>query len=120
MHFIRQGLLKTNQSVGLIDTQAIGKTNNNTVLFYLKVLRLNKLYVVNIACRGKSHVVIRHSYLFAVFRPSLVSNVESNVLDMTNIRFEIERELCKVAQRAGLGGNKQQRGQYFDKLGPLP
>ena len=62
----------------------------------------------------------RHSYLFTVSRPSLVSNVESNVLDMTNIRREIERELSMVSQRAGLGGNKQQGRQYFDKLGPLP
>ena len=37
---------------------------------------------------------------------------------MTNLRCEIERELSMVAQRAGLGGNKQQRRQYFDKLDP--
>ena len=41
------------------------------------------------------------SYLFIVSRPSLVSNVESNVLDMTNLRCEIEKELSMVAQRAG-------------------
>ncbi|KAK2555497.1 E3 ubiquitin-protein ligase rnf213-alpha [Acropora cervicornis] len=36
-----------------------------------------------------------------ICRPSLVSNVESNVLDMTNLRCEIEKELSMVAQRAG-------------------
>ena len=68
----------------------------------------------------KSHVIICHSYLFIVCRPSLVSNVESNVLDMTNLRCETERELSMVAQRASLGGNKRPRRQYFEKLGPLP
>ena len=74
-----------------------------TTLFFfnLKVLQLNALYVVNIACRRESHVVILHSYLFIVSRPRLVSNVESNVLDMTDLRCEIERELSMVAQRAG-------------------
>ena len=93
-----------------------------TTLFFfdLKVLQLNKLYVVNIACRRKWHVTIWHSHLFIVSRPSILSNVESNVLDMTNLRCEIERELSMVAQRAGLGGNKRQRRQYFEKLGPLP
>ena len=32
-------------------TQATGKANNNTVLFYMKVLQMNKLYVVNVASR---------------------------------------------------------------------
>ena len=93
-----------------------------TTLFFfnLKVLQLNKLYVVNIACRRESHVIIWHSYLFRVSRPSLVSNAESKVLDMTNPRWEIERDLSMVAQRAGLGGDKRPRRQYFDKLGPIP
>ena len=78
-------------------------------VFYLIVLRLNKLYVVNIAYRRESHVIIWYSNLFTVSRPSSVKNVESNVLDMTNLRCEIERELSMVAQRASLGGNKQQR-----------
>ena len=47
----------TTQSVSLMDTQAIGKANN-TFFFNLKVLQLNKLYVVNIACRRESHVII--------------------------------------------------------------
>ena len=94
-----------------MDTQAIDKANNNTVCFYLKVLRLNKLYVLTIACRSESQVIIRH-YLFTVSRLSLVSNVESNALDMTNLPFEIERELSMVTQKAGLGSNKQQRRQY--------
>ena len=36
LYFIRSGLLQTNQSVGLMGTQAIGKANNNTVLFLFK------------------------------------------------------------------------------------
>ena len=93
-----------------------------TTLFFFnwKVLQPNKLYVVNIACPRESHVIIWHSYLFMVPRPRLVSNVESNVLDMTSLCCEIERELSMVAQRAGLGGNKRPRRQYFDNLGPLP
>ena len=74
-------------------------------------MRLNKLYVVTIAYRGESQVVIRHD-LFIASGLSLVLNVESNVLDMTNLPFEIERELSMVTQRAGLGGNKQQQRQY--------
>ena len=100
-----------------MDTQAIGKANNK---LNLKVLQLNTLYIVNIARRRESHIIILRSYLFIVSRPSLVSNVESNVLDMTNLRCEIERELSMVAQRAGLGGNKRPRRQYFNKLGPHP
>ena len=67
---------------------------------------------------GAFHLLVH--YFFRVSRPSLVSNVESNVLDITNLPCEIKRELSMVAQRAGLGGNKRQRRQYFDKLGHLP
>ena len=49
--------------------------------FYLKVLRLNKLYVVNIACRRESNVIIWHLFLFTVSRTSLVSNAETMYLE---------------------------------------
>ena len=36
LYFIRPSLLQTTQSVGLMDTQALGKANNNAVLFLFK------------------------------------------------------------------------------------
>ena len=89
--------LQTTQSVSLMDTQAIGKANNNTVLFLLKSTATEQVVLVNIACPRESRVIISHSYLFTVSRPRLISNVESNGTDMINIRCEIERELSKVA-----------------------
>ena len=56
-----------------------------------------QVVLVNIACPRESCVIISPSYLFTVSRPSLISNVETNGIDMINICCEIERELSKVA-----------------------
>ena len=80
----------------LMDTQTIDKANNITVPFFFISKYCDwtscMYYVVNIASRRESHVIIWHSYLFTISRPSLVWNVESNVIDMTNLRYEVERE----------------------------
>ena len=104
-----------------MDTQAIGKANNDTVLFLFKSSTATEQVVCSKHRVPKRITRYNLTFLsFIVSRPNLVSNVESNVLDMTNLRCEIERELSMVAQRAGLGGNKRQWRQYFDKLGPFP
>ena len=95
--FIRPRLfLKTTQPVSLTDTQAISKANKNTVLFLFKSTATE-----HVVC-SKHHVskrITRHSLTFLSFHSfhsNLVSNVESNVIDMTNPRCEIQRELSMV------------------------
>ena len=45
----------------------------------MKVLQMNKLYVVNVEWWRESHVILWH-YLFTVSWPSLMPNVEDNIL----------------------------------------
>ena len=54
-------------------------SDNNLVRSELQVV------LVNIACTRESRVMISHSYLFTVSRLKLISNVESNGIDMINI-----------------------------------
>ena len=58
------------------------KLSDNNLASELQVLIVS---IVNIACPRESRVIISHSYLFTVSRPRLISNVESNGIDMINI-----------------------------------
>ena len=54
--------------------------NNNIVGF---LLRLNKFYVINVAYRRESHIIIWHSYHFTVSRPSLIGSLSNHDDDGT-------------------------------------
>ena len=55
------------------------KLSDNNLASELQVV------LVNISCPRESRVIISHSYLFTVSRLRLISNVESNGIDMINI-----------------------------------
>ena len=94
-----------NFPIVLMETQAIGKANNDAVLFFL--FKITATEQVVCGKRRVSKRITRHNSTFLSFLqfPYPVSHmhVESNVIDMITLRSEIERELSKVAQREKVG-----------------
>ena len=120
--FIRLGLfLQTTQSVSLMDTKAIGKANNT----YLLLFKSTATEQVACSKHRVSRRITRYNLTFLSFHSfqtqfSFKCWKQCTWFDKSSLRNRKRAFHSCPCQRAGLGGSKQQRQQYFDKLEPLP